>query len=225
MRRVPLSALLLLCAVLSSCARRAYDYGAFYAHEPRSILVVPILNETVEVMAPNLLMTAVSTPLAERGYYVFPVHLTDALLKDLGLPDAGLVHQLPAQKFRERFGADAILLITIKDWSSRYILISNTKTLEIDYRLVDARTGTELWHHTQLVQQSSSDGSSSIVGALVSAAVDKLVTEAFESQYRPLARQVNVMAFTRPYVGLPAGPYHPRYGKDRASFPDASKER
>jgi hypothetical protein len=219
MKAIHVSGILLLCLALSSCAKRAYDYSEFYAHQPRSILVVPILNETVEIMAPDLLISSVSYPLGERGYYVFPVHLTDVLLKDLGLPEAGLVQQLPPKKFYEYFGADAVLFMKIKDWSSKYIVISNTKEISVEYVLLDTRTGAVLWSHAQYIQQSSGDGGGGIVGALVNAAVDKVIAEAMESQYRPLARQVNFMAFTSTRVGLPAGPYHSKHGKDRSHYP------
>jgi hypothetical protein len=73
------------------------------------------VNESPEVTAPGVFITTVTVPLAERGYYVFPVYLTEVLLRDLGLPEAGLVHQLPSQRFFEHFSADAVLFVTIKD--------------------------------------------------------------------------------------------------------------
>ncbi len=82
-----------------------------------------------------------------------------------------------------------------------------------------ARRGAVLWAHAQYIQQSSGDGGGGMLGALVNAAVDKVMAEAMDSQYRPLARQVNFMAFTSSRVGLPAGPYHPKHGKDRSLYP------
>jgi hypothetical protein len=46
----------------------------------------------------------------------------------------------------------------------------------------------------------------------VSAAINALITD-----YLPLARQANFLAF-QPPKGLPAGPYHPQYQQDKEQF-------
>lgn len=66
------------CAVaLSACVMPPAhkDYSAIRTEQPRSILIVPAINRSVEVNAPDYFLTTIGKPLAERGYYVFPVHL------------------------------------------------------------------------------------------------------------------------------------------------------
>lgn len=201
------------------------DYTAFHAENPRSILVVPILNEAVEVYASDMLVTSVSFPIGERGYYVFPIKLTDALLQDLGLSEAGLVHQLPPQKFYDHFGCDAVLFITIKDWASKFVVIKNVRTIKARYLLVSAHSGNVLWDHTEELSQGSGDGGGGggigqLVAMVVQAAVDKVITETFDSQYRGVARTLNAISFTKRGLGIPAGPYHQNYGMDQESYPD-----
>jgi hypothetical protein len=200
-----------LACLLVGCAPKRQDLAAFYAHPPRSIVVVPVVNDSTEVSAPSVFITTVTAPLAERGYYVFPVYLTDLLLRDLGLSEAGHVHLLPAERFFELFGADAVLLISIKDWSTKYLLLVSSVEVDIEYVLKDTRTGTPLWAARRRVVQSSGGGGNPIA-MLVAAAVHALFTD-----YLPLARQANGMAFVPP-DGLPAGPYHPDYQRDRARF-------
>jgi hypothetical protein len=204
--------------VASGCAPRKH-YDAYYAHEPRSILVVPPLNETTAIDAQNVYMTTVSRPLAERGFYVFPAFLTEALLRDLGLPEAGLVHQLPLERFREHFGADAVLFVTIHDWSNKYIVIQSSTVVEVSFVLKDTRTGTVLWESKQSAMRSSGDGGGNLFAMLIAAAVTYAVNEMTETDYSSLARQANAQAFTIPGTGLPAGPYHPDFGKDRDRYP------
>jgi len=167
-------------------------------------------NESPEVNAPAVFITTITVPLAERGYYVFPVYLTELLLRDLGLPEAGLVHQLPSQRFFDLFGADAVLFITIKDWSTKYLILVSSVVVEMEYVLKDTRTGTVLWQSKQQVARSS--GGSNPIAMVVSAALNALFTD-----YLPLARQANIQVF-RPPDGLPAGRYHPDHGKDRDRF-------
>ena len=40
---------------------------------PRSILVLPPVNESVDVNAPYSWVTTATMPIAEQGYYVFPL--------------------------------------------------------------------------------------------------------------------------------------------------------
>jgi hypothetical protein len=53
----------------------------------------------------------------------------------------------------------------------------------------------------------------------IAAAVTYAVNEMVESEYRPLALQANAQAFFTPGTGLPAGPYHPGFGRDTSQYP------
>jgi len=205
---------LLALFALTGCAAKK-DYSAYFAHAPRSILVVPALNETTAVDAQPVYMTTVTQPLAERGFYVFPVYLTELLLRDMGLPEAGLVHQLPLDRFREYFGADAVLFVTIKQWDNKYIVVQSKIEVTLSFALKDTRTGTLLWETTELVVR---DSGGSGVGAIVNAAVTYAVNQAIGIDYRPLAIQANEGAFFTTGVGLPAGPYHPDFNKDKDQY-------
>ncbi len=186
------------------------DLDAFYAHRPRSIVVVPVVNESPEVTASSVFITSITRPLAERGYYVFPVYLTDLILRDFGLVEAGHIHQLPPNRFFELFGADAVLFVTIKDWSTKYLVLASSVVVEMEYVLKDTKTGLVLWENKQPYVQSS--GGSDPITMVVSAAITALVTD-----YLPLARQANYMAF-QPPKGIPAGVYHPDYEHDQSRF-------
>lgn len=214
MKLNPMAAVVCVLALLSGCAIQPAktDLSAFYAHKPRSILVVPVVNDTTEISASPVFVSSITRPLAERGYYVFPVYLTDLVLRDFGLAEAGHIHELPTQRFYELFGADAVLLITIKDWSSKYIVLASTVAVEMDYELKDTRTGTVLWQSTQKVVRSSGGAGGGLIGIAIAAAVHAMGTD-----YLPLARQANNQAFLPP-KGLPAGPYNLDYGKDQDKF-------
>jgi hypothetical protein len=183
---------------------------SFYAHRPKSILVVPVLNETPDLLASPLFVTTITRPLAEKGYYVFPVYLADIVFQDLGLVEAGHIHQLPSERFFELFGADAVLFVTIKDWSTKYLILVSSVTVEMEYVLKDTKTGIVLWENNQIFQQSSQLGNP--ISMVISAAINAMITD-----YLPLARQANLIVF-RPPDGLPAGSYHPDFMKDQDKF-------
>lgn len=208
--------LLILLAGCSMQPRK--DYSAYFAHPPRSILVVPAMNETTAIDASAVYLTTISRPLAERGFYVFPVQLTDALLKDLGLPEAGLAHQLPPERYYDYFGADAVLFVTITDWSNKWVLLQAQTVVQLSFVLKDTRTGAVLWEGTQSAVRASGDGGGGLIGMAIAAAVTYAVNEMIETDYRPLAQQANTLAFFTPGTGLPAGPYHPEFGKDQGTY-------
>lgn len=188
-----------------------YHYSKFFENHPRSILVIPPFNESTAVDAPILFNTTVSMPFGEKGYYVFPVFLTKDVLMDMGLSDEGVLKEAPIQRFKDVFGADAVLYITIKQWVTTYLAISSSVTVEANYKLVDTNTEDVLWERTELVVKQS--GGSGLVGQAVSAALNAMLTD-----YRPLARQTNLQVLSKPSAGLPAGPYHQNYKKDYNTF-------
>ncbi len=201
----------LLLTILSGCvAPQHINLDAFYAHPPRSIVVVPVVNESPEVTASSVFITTITQPLAERGYYIFPVYLTDMILRDFGLVEAGHIHLMPPERFYELFGADAVLFVTIKDWSTKYLVLASSVVVDMEYVLKDTKTGTVLWQNNQNFVQSS--GGSDPIAMAISAAINALLTD-----YLPLARQANWLAF-QPPKGLPAGPYHSEYQQDKAKF-------
>ena len=202
--------------LLTGCATTPkVDYASFFAHHPRSILVVPASNTTTAVNAPEIWSTTVTMPLAERGYYVFPVYLTSDVLKDLGLTNEALLEQLPPSRFKEIFGADAVFFVTINDWSTKYFVLASNVTVRASYKLVDTRTGLVLWQGQQKVIRESGGGGAGI-GGLIVALVNALATTAID--YRPLAREANTKVVDAEKRGWPAGPYHPDYQKDYAKY-------
>ena len=77
-RFMALSAAFLSLALLGGCAApKTIDYAAFKQSRPKSILVLPPINESPEVQASYSLVSQVTYPLAEAGYYVLPIALVD----------------------------------------------------------------------------------------------------------------------------------------------------
>jgi len=197
--------------ILSGCQTTTpYDYTNYRAHPPRSILVLPPLNESTSVEGTYSYLSTVTRPLAELGYYVFPVDVVDQFLKDNGMPTAGEMHQVPLAKAAEIFGADSLLLVTLKQYGSKFLLFSSTTTVSAEAKLVDTRTGSLLWSGKGLAQQGAS-GSGNLVADLIAAAV----TQAINSKTDPghqASRIANQIMFNSKEAGLPFGPYSPQFG-------------
>lgn len=208
------------CAVaLSACVTPPAhkDYSAIRTEQPRSILIVPAINRSVEVNAPDYFLTTIGKPLAERGYYVFPVHLVKRVLEDDGLGDADMVHASEPERLGKLFGSDAVMYISIEQWNAKYVVFSTSVTVSLKYILKSTATGNTLWENAQtLVYQPQNNSGGGLAGLIAQAVVAAMAKAA--PNYMPLARKANARAIYTKGQGLPAGPYDPAYQKDQADF-------
>ena len=211
-----------IVAFLAGCATAPTpkDYTDFRQDNPRSILVVPALNNTQSVEAAEFFVSTVSRPFAERGYYVFPAHMVRRVMADDGLDDPTLVHAADARRFKQIFGCDSVLFIAIERWDSKYVVISTTTTVSFDYTLKSCDTGETIWADNRSMAYSPNAGSSgNILADLVAQAVVSAI-EKGSPNYIPLTQQANFIAATVAGQGLPAGPYrHAEYLQDIEAFP------
>ena len=78
--------LLIAVSTLSGCGssaptRPAYDFWPLVESDPRSVVVAPVAGYRD---APQAFLSTIAQPLAERGYYVMPVRMTDIILRRAG---------------------------------------------------------------------------------------------------------------------------------------------
>ena len=142
-----------LVALLAGCVSPppAHDYTAFKEADPHSIIILPPLNNTPEVIAPYSVMTQMVAPIAESGFYVFPVAVVEQTFKGNGLTVASDVHQVPVDKLHSIFGADSALYITVEEYGTSYVVISSETAVTVSASLVDLRTGVQLWQGLSLI--------------------------------------------------------------------------
>ncbi|MBS3952012.1 MAG: DUF799 family lipoprotein [Methylomicrobium sp.] len=195
----------LLLAFLTACpSKLPFDYSAFYNHRPRSILVLPPLNLTTDVNAPYSYLSTISNPLAECGYYVFPVAVIDAYMKENGLPSSEEMHAVSLEKIKDIIGADAVLYVTIEEWGQKYIVLQSITTIKTSARLVDTASGEVIWHGTQSISQGSGGGHPLVM--LINAVVVQIVDSMTDFTH-DLSRVANQDMINNPNEGFLAGPY------------------
>ena len=194
--------------ITSGCATTTpYDYTAFEKSKPRSIVVIPPNNNSIEVNAPYIYLSTLTRPLAEKGYYVFPVFVIDHFFKENGLPTPAEMNGIPLDKIGEHIGADAVLYISIENWGQKYQIIQSVTKVHATLRLVDVKTGDLLWESIAIAQQSSGDGGGGLVGALVGAVVTQVLASTIVDPTPGLARQANNLAIDSKLRGMLDGPY------------------
>lgn len=171
--------LLKLGAVLSvlllvGCATQKpvqVDYTAFKESKPRSILVLPPLNETTDVKATYSVLSQVTYPLAEAGYYVFPVALVDETFKQNGLTLPAEMHTAPPEKLQSIFGADTALYMTVTRFGTTYTVLDSVTYVALKAKLVDLRSGAVLWQNSAAASSGAASNPGGGLAGLIAMAV------------------------------------------------------
>ena len=210
-RILKLAACLLPAALVVGCAtpKAPYDYSAFKAAKPRSIVVLPPLNNSPDVNAGNSVYAQVTRPLAEAGYYVLPVALVGETFKQNGLTSPADIHAVDAQKLNQIFGADAAMYVTITSYGASYTVVNSVVVVSANAKLVDLKTGNLLWTGTASASndEGGNSGGGGLIGALVAAAVKQIINSTTDASH-PVAGVASARLLS---AGMPNGMlYGPR---------------
>jgi hypothetical protein len=216
-RSLKLMAGLLALAVLGGCVSpKTVDYSAYKQSRPKTILVLPPLNNSPDVKASYSLLSQVTYPLAEAGYYVLPITLVDETFRQNGLTTPADIHQAPANKLQEIFGADAALYITVTNYGTRYMIISSETVVTASAKLVDLKSGTTLWTGSARAssEEGGNNGGGGLIGMLITAAVKQVINSSTDAGH-PIAgvTSARLLSAGQP-AGLLYGPRSPKYGTD-----------
>lgn len=197
---------------LVGCAAPAkFDYTNYRAHMPRSIVVLPPLNESNDVKGTYGYLSTITWPIVERGYYVFPVAVVDQYLKENGVPGPGEMRQIALSKYGEILGADAVLDITLKQYGTKYQIIDSVTQVSATGKLTDIKSGTVLWYGSVAVQQGSAGANTGnpiagLITKLVTAAIDQIANSVTDHAH-DLSTQANIQLIMNGNTGLLPGPY------------------
>lgn len=189
---------------LAGCATQAKKAPVDKSLLPRSIVVMPPLNRSIEVFAPYIFMASVSEPLAEKGYYVYPVAVVEQLMLKNGLPTPAEMNDIPLEKIRQFIGADAVLYTTINDWGQKYEIIQSRTKVSADLRLVNAHTGEQIWQGRAHAAYSTGVSNQGLLVSIISSAVEHIANTLDDRTFQ-LSKETNT-SLLNGNLGLPDGP-------------------
>ena len=218
--------LLAVAVIVAGCVPKTITKGEefplMYEEKPLTILILPPMNESTAAEAKQYYATTVQEVLSYWGYYVFPYEITSDILKMEGIYDAELIRSVPLAKFREYFGADAVLYTTIKKWDLQYVVLASNLTVSIDEELKSTKTDQTLWSYngTVVVDLSGGNTGGGLAGLIVKAVV--AAASSAMADYVPYATQANYRALS----SFPFGKYHPDFMTDQSmQFIDQTPEK
>ena len=219
-RSARLGALAGVAALLTACATpQPYDYSAFRASKPASLLVLPPLNETPEIDAVSGVLATATAPLAEAGYYVVPVRLMDETFKQNGLSTPNDIQAVAPKRLREIFGADAAVYLKVTKYGADFKVFGSDTRVTVQARIVDLRNGQQLWSGAATASsQESNNGSSGggLLGLVVKAVVQQVMSTAMDASFTYAGLANQRLLAPRPSGVLP-GPRLPQVQQEAAA--------
>ena len=215
MRHIILASL--LTAALTGCqTTKPYDYSAFKQSNPRSILVVQPSSSSVDVKAPFSVLAQATHPLAESGYYVFPVALANETFKQNGLTDGKEIQSISLDKIQKVFNPDAILYLNIRDYGTKFQVINSKTIVSVEAKLLDAKTGKLLWEGKKSISEDSHNSQNyNLLSAVLNSVIAQIQNKVSERAYIVAGRVNHELLSADPtHKGLLYGPYNPQYQLD-----------
>ncbi len=163
---------------------------------PSSIAVIPVMNETVDMKAPDVVRPIVYQKVINWGYESPSLQMIDEILSQNHIHEAGEINQFTAQQLGEMFSVDAILYTTITDWSTTWLAVYASQTVGLKFELRSAKDNQLLWEGQYTLENRAIAGNKRQMAAL--AVISAL------SPYQPLVYEAVNIIFRK----LPYGPYH-----------------
>jgi hypothetical protein len=195
----------LLALVLAGCATPK-NYDKFRAANPKSILVLPPKNQSTDIRGTYSFLSTVTMPIAEQGFYVFPVIVVDQMMKENGLPSANEMHEVSLKKIKEIINPDAVLYLTLEQYGTKFVLLQSQTSVVATGRLVSTNSGEVLWEGKVSKVEASSDGGGGLGGMLVNAMVSQAVNSSVDHAHT-VSVEASKELFRTEGQGLLSGPY------------------
>jgi hypothetical protein len=211
---------MLAAVLLAGCAvpKRHVDYTAFRKSQPRSVLILPPVHDTNDTAAGYSLLSQMTLPVAEAGYYVVPVAVMEETFRQNGLTTPNDIQAVSMDKLREYFGADAVIYPKVTKYGSVYQVVDSTTIVSASAKMVDLRTGDTLWVGSASANGKELGGNVNVGGgiivALVQAAVKQVAHNVTDESHDVAALAANRLLKAGPPDGLLYGPRSPKVGTD-----------
>lgn len=196
----------LLIGCVQTPLKKSQRYHLLYTEKPKSIMIMPPINKSVNVEAKEQFHSSLIVPLTLSGYYVLPPLLTMDVLKEESAYDAETFINNSMKQVGALFGVDAVLFTTIHNWEKNSVL--NNITIKVEYMMKSAKTDSILFHRIGRITYSSQLNSGNVwvdlVGQMLITSLQKEIV---------VGRKCNMFTLT----DIPNGIYSPAFQVDSIS--------
>jgi hypothetical protein len=179
---------------------------------------LPPVNDTSDVNATSGMLSQMTMPLAESGYYVMPVAEVAETFRQNGITTPADMQEVPPGKLRDIFGADAVLYTKVTQYGSVYQVVDSNTYVTASAKLVSLTSGDVLWHGSASANGKevgfNVGAGGGVVAMLVRAAVKQIAHSLPDESYKVAALTSGRLLSAGEPSGLLYGPHSPKYGTD-----------
>lgn len=181
--KILLSFVLLMAILLSGCIPPKYLITNY--DPPRTIAVLPLENQTVDLVGAKYVRYLLFKHLPERGYTVIDLTYIDSKLNEVGITDGGQLSIMTSEKIGEIVGAEGLMYGILEEFKFVNVGLYKEKTVKANFKIFSSRTGELLWEDEREESNSKFAFTFESMGeSIVDGFVDKLVEGAFNCPLR-----------------------------------------
>ncbi len=134
----------------------------------RTVAVLPMLNQTNDVEAPQYVRTEFDKKIPENFYANKPIKDIDQLLRDqMGITLGAQLDMTTPQKLGELLGVDGVIYGTLMDFGTQMTGVYNVRRVRAKFKLVNTKTGETVWQNGIGIKSETSAGG---IGSVLSLA-------------------------------------------------------
>lgn len=136
------------------------------ANPIKRVAVLPMLDNSDDVDAPNRIREAFSKRLADYHYDIQPLAETDEILNfQMGITMGKQLGTVSPQEIGEKLGVDGLFYGFLLDFDEVTIGVANIYKVRMGWKLVDTKTGKISWGKGIAVRRTQSIGGVAGLGA------------------------------------------------------------
>lgn len=160
-----------ICLMYMSAAACALPLQISNPTNPiRTVAVLPLLNNTNDVEAPQYVRKKLAEELTKQHYVVKPIAEVDQLLKDqMGLTLGVQLDMVSPQELGKALGVEGVFYGSLEDFSHQATGLYNVKRVRIRTKMINSQTGETVWSNgigVKSVSGAASGGVSTLALAM-----------------------------------------------------------
>ncbi|MCG6910963.1 MAG: DUF799 family lipoprotein [Deltaproteobacteria bacterium] len=165
----------IMLALMVGCAMPMPKPSGDPGNPLKRIAVLPLVNDTNDVDAPEMVRERLVSALERRMYNVQPLAETNQILVDqLGITMGGQLEMAESKLLAEKLGVEGLFFGELMDFSETTTGVYNSRNVRGRFRLVNALDDSVFWHNGIGVKsQDTHGGTAGDVAVLAAGISDK----------------------------------------------------
>ena len=156
MKKMSYLFVVLSIAWLAGCAMPRPHVPPNLANPIKTVAVLPMVNQTNDVEAPEKVREMFAAKLPERCYVYKPIQEVNQILKDeLGITLGSQLDMTNPKELGQKLNVDAVIYGMLFNFEEKTTGVLNIRRVRAGFKLVDAKTGAVVWGRGQGIKSET----------------------------------------------------------------------